>query len=216
MLQYVGGASSGAENGGVSTIMEEVSLRTGMLLLAMPSLRHVDAFRESVVLLCHHDEGGSMGLIVNRPGTLTVDDVLDELGLLKQAKAYHENRQGGDTLPCVFHGGPIDTFRGFVLHDNSEIYDSTMQITGELYLTASRDILEAIAAGAAPESYRLLLGYAGWEAGQLEQELAAGDWLLAPSSAALLFQVPAAQCWATGALQLGITPGSLSMQSGRA
>lgn len=184
---------------------------TGQLLLAMPTLQDPN-FSDSVVLVCHHDGDGCMGLIVNRPREVTLQEVLEDLEIWKP--------EPGATLPDgerrVFEGGPVDEHRGFILHDGWHVYDSTMQITSELHLTASRDILEAIAKGDGPEHFMLILGYAGWGEGQLEQELSNNDWIVAPSSHRILFQELPEDRWEFGARCMGIDRTNLSDQIGHA
>lgn len=176
----------------------QISELTGQLLLATPSLRDPN-FADTVILICHHDSDGCMGLIINRPQQITVPEVLEDLGIEQRSG---EGQPVDNTL--VFEGGPIDTFRGFVLHDSWHIYDSTMQVSAELHLTTSRDVLEELAVGEGPEHYLLILGYAGWGAGQLEQELANNDWLIAPASHHIVFQEPPENRWAFGARCMGI------------
>ena len=185
---------------------------SGQVLLAMPSLqdRH---FRDSVVLLCHHDEEGSMGLIINRSQEVSIIDVLEDLKLTPDRNHIEELP---DNRSLSFEGGPVDPFRGFVLHDGWHIYESTMQITPELHLTTSRDVLEEIAAGAGPEHFMLILGYAGWDAGQLEQELANNDWLIASANHHLVFQAEPEVRWALAAQSMGINRANLTDQIGHA
>jgi len=184
----------------------------GQVLLAMPSLqdRH---FRDSVILICHHDEEGSMGLIINRPQEVSINDVLEDLKLSPDQRYI---RSLPDNRSLSFEGGPIDPFRGFVLHDGWHIYDSTMQITPELHLTTSRDVLEEIAAGNGPEHFMLVLGYAGWDAGQLEQELANNDWLVASANHHLVFQAEPELRWGLAAQSMGINRANLTDQIGHA
>lgn len=189
----------------------QINQLAGQLLLAMPSL-HDPNFANSVVLVCHHDAEGSMGLIINRPREVSVHDVLVDLDI---EPGKTEEIVSTDTQR-VFEGGPVDSFRGFILHDGWHVYESTTQITPELYLTASRDILEALASGDGPEHYLLLLGYTGWGAGQLESELSNNDWLIAPASHHIIFQEPAEGRWNFGARCMGIKPGQLSSQIGHA
>ena len=177
----------------------------GQLLLAMPTMQDA-RFRDSVILVCSHDEEGCMGLMVNRPQQIRVDDVLQDLNITLS----HPIGQP------VYEGGPLDTFRGFVLHDSHYIYDSTMQISESLHLTASRDLLEALGRDEGPSNYLLILGYAGWGGGQLEEELANNDWLIAPASEQLLFHEPPAARWQYAALSIGIERSQLSSQIGHA
>lgn len=184
----------------------------GQVLLATPTLQDRN-FRDSVVLVCHHDEEGAMGLIVNRPQEVSIIDVLEDLKL-KPNRSYLSNLS--ENRAFSYEGGPVDPFRGFVLHDGWQIYDSTMQVTPELHLTTSRDILEEIAAGNGPEHFMLILGYSGWGAGQLEQELANNDWLVASTNQHLLFHTAPEFRWALAARSMGIDKANLSDQIGHA
>lgn len=188
----------------------QINTLAGQLLLAMPSLDDPN-FNGSVVLICHHDEDGCMGLIINQPQDLMLADVLEDLDLEMTPQARREA-----AVRRVFTGGPVDNHRGFVLHDGWHIYDSTMQVSDELHLTASRDILEALARGDGPEHYLMILGYAGWHAGQLEQELADNDWLVAPVSQHIVFHEPPESRWDFGARCMGFERSHLSSQVGHA
>ncbi|MDQ6967742.1 MAG: YqgE/AlgH family protein [Mariprofundaceae bacterium] len=184
----------------------------GKLLLATPSLQDRQ-FKDSVILLCHHDKEGSMGLIINRPQEITIRDVLDDMKLFPKEdvlKTFPEYRL------VSYEGGPMDSFRGFVLHDGWHMYESTMQITPELHLTTSRDVLEELAQGLGPEHFTFILGYAGWDAGQLEQELLDNSWLIVSSSHHLLFETAPEHRWALAAQSMGISKSHLSSQVGHA
>jgi len=187
----------------------QINQLTGQLLLATPSLQD-PSFSDSVILICHHDEEGCMGLMINRPQEIILPDVLVDLGIEAKPELYDETQQR------VYEGGPVDAFRGFVLHDGWDIYDSTMQISEELHLSSSRDVLEDLARGEGPEHFMFILGYAGWHAGQLEQELANNDWLIAPASHHILFQEPPEMRWDFGARCMGIDRSQLSNQVGHA
>ncbi len=190
----------------------QINKLAGQLLLATPSLQDPN-FKDSVVLICHHDDDGCMGLIINRPQDISLSDVLIDLGLQnKQSLADQSNKE----IQRVFEGGPVDDFRGFVLHDSWQVYDSTMEITPELFLTSSRDVLEDLAQGEGPEHYMLILGYAGWQTGQLESELFNNDWLIAPASQRIVFQEPPEQRWDFGARCMGFERSQLSDQIGHA
>lgn len=187
--------------------MPDMQCFTGHVLLAMPS-QTSEPFADGVLLICQHDEQGSMGLMLNKLQKISVRDVLADLQL--------------DILPgatdavdvASYSGGPVDPFRGFILHDSWNIYESTMQVTPEIHLTSSRDVLEAIAKGEGPEHFRLLLGYAGWSAGQLEQELVDNAWLLVPPNPSLLFHTDTEQQWDVAAQSIGVTKSHLSMLTG--
>lgn len=185
---------------------------TGQILLATPSLQDPN-FRDTVVLICQHDRHGCLGLIINRPRDIILDEIFDDMGIRYEAGPAdnHERIQ-----PVVYEGGPMDGFRGFLLHDGWDVYDSTMQVSPELHLTASRDALEELARGQGPEHYMLLLGYAGWGAGQLEQELCDNSWLIAPASHQIIFQEPPEKRWDFAARCMGIERSQLSSQIGHA
>ncbi len=186
----------------------------GKVLLATPSM--IDPmFKDSVVLLCHHDDEGSMGLVLNKTQGISVFDVLDDMGFCDAplAKGKAQMKFGEQ---WVYEAGPVDTYRGFVLHTDHTIYDSTMRIHDDLYLTTSKDILEELAQGKGPEKFLLLLGYAGWSAGQLEQEMIENDWLLGYATPALVFDTPAEDKWTLAAHGIGIERGQLSTQIGHA
>lgn len=182
----------------------QLSELNGQILLATPTLLD-PRFADGVVLLCHHDEDGSMGLLINRPQHITVGAVLDDMKLSKTAM----------DAP-TFEGGPVEPFRGFVLHDGWHIYDSTLCVTPEIHLTTSRDVLEELATGDGPEHFMLILGYAGWDARQLEDEIGRNDWLVVPSSSNIVFHTPIEQRWVVGAQAMGVDRAQLSDQVGHA
>jgi putative transcriptional regulator len=183
----------------------------GQLLLATPSLQDPH-FKDAVVLICSHDSEGSMGLIINRPRKISILDVLTDLDILTDDPVKDA---AGLALP-VYEGGPVDEFRGFVLHDGWHVFDSTMQVTLDLNLTASKDVLQELVKAEGPEHYMLILGYSGWSAGQLEAELANNDWLVAPASHHIIFQEPPEQRWNFGARCMGVERSQLSSQIGHA
>ena len=182
----------------------QLSELKGQLLLATPALMDPH-FHDGVVLLCHHDKEGSMGLIVNRTHHVSVDSVLSDLHL----------KHATMNAP-TYEGGPVEPFRGFVLHDSNRIYKSTLSVTSEISLTTSLDILEEIAAGTGPDQFLLILGYAGWESGQLEEEIGRNDWLIAPADQDIIFHAPVENRWELGAKSVGIDKAQLSMQAGHA
>jgi len=184
----------------------------GTLLIAAPKLQDVH-FAQSVVLLCHHDEQGAMGLVINRLRNVSMLELLQELGIHDDIDEAQRARLAAQQ---VHEGGPVDPMRGFILHDADHVYESTMRVTETLHLSASRDVLTAIAAGSGPQSWLMLLGYAGWGAGQLEQELKQDDWLLAPATPQLIFHTPIQLQWQQALRAQGIDPACLSMQTGHA
>lgn len=177
----------------------------GQLLLAMPTLADPN-FHDGVVLLCHHDDDGSMGLLINRTHKVTVNSVLSDLKL----------GHGHGLNVSTFEGGPVEPFRGFVLHDSQHAYKSTLSITSEISLSTSLDVLEDIAHGSGPEHFLLILGYAGWDGGQLEEEINRNDWLIAPAEQNIIFHAPIEHRWTLAAKSMGVDKAHLSMQAGHA
>ncbi|MDQ6994571.1 MAG: YqgE/AlgH family protein [Mariprofundaceae bacterium] len=184
----------------------------GQLLLATPSLQERQ-FKDTVILLCHHDSEGSMGLIINRPQNISIVDVFEDIQLTPSDHIIHTLMK--DELHS-YEGGPIDPFRGFVIHDGQHVYESTMPITPEIHLTTSKDVLEQIVQEQGPQHFMLVLGYTGWDAGQLEQEMMDNHWLIAPASEQLIFHIEPELRWARAAQSLGVEKSHLSSQIGHA
>lgn len=176
-------------------------------LIALPSLRE-GIFAHSITYLCEHDEDGAMGIIINRPLDMNVDEVLDQLELDEHHHTHHQS---------VYAGGPVQTDRGFVLHRRSpEDWEATLSVSNEISLTSSVDILEAIARNTGPTQSLIALGYAGWAAGQLEAELAESSWLTLPVDDRILFDVPAPARVDAALAKLGISFAQLGSDSGLA
>ncbi len=182
---------------------------SNQLLIATPWLSE-GIFKSSVTYICEHNEEGTMGIIINRPSNLMVQDVLSDLG--ETPSEYFESKP-------VMLGGPVGLERGFVLHQNQQGGDhwmSTLKVTDEVSLTGSRDILEALNEGKGPNNFLLALGYAGWASGQLEQELLDNAWLSLPATLEILFATPIEQIVATAAKQLGVDLTALALHAGNA
>lgn len=181
---------------------------TGALLVAMPGMGD-PRFDRSVILLCDHSEDGAMGLIVNKPvRDMALGDLLHQLDLQALGAAH--------TAP-VHYGGPVESGRGFVLH--SIDYQSglkTLNVANQFGMTATIDVLEAIANGQGPEHALVMLGYSGWGPGQLEGEIARNGWLTASPTADLVFGTDDGGKWAGAVKSLGIDPLALSGVAGRA
>ena len=181
---------------------------TGQVLIAMPGMGD-PRFAGAVVLLCSHSPEGAMGLIVNKPSSdVRVTDLLSQLDL--------ETTRPNLDRPVHF-GGPVETSRGFVLH--SPDYGSriqTLTVTDGVAMTATLDILEDIARGTGPRTAMMLLGYAGWGPGQLEDELGRNGWLTAQAGAGLIFDTPDLEKWGAALKTLGIEPMMLSSSAGHA
>lgn len=186
-------------------MVQSTSLRN-QFLVAMPSLED-EHFDRAVTLMCEHDDEGALGLIVNRPTGLTLTAMLEHLEI--DHHGLSDDRQ-------VYWGGPVQPERGFVIHTELGAWESTTRIADALYLTSSRDVLAGIGNGDAPGRYIVMLGYAGWTAGQLENELMSNAWLNTPVDAAILFSTPAGERWQAATRLLGLDAASLSGDAGHA
>jgi len=178
--------------------VEDTTLLTSLktqLLVAVPSLDDPH-FTRSVALICQHGEHGAMGVIVNRALDLTLGEIFVQMGITSDDAALL-------TTP-VLAGGPVHTERGFVIHDGEKTWESTLPIGNGLSVTTSRDVLEAIARGEGPPHAVVLLGCAGWGAGQLEQELAEHSWLATPFDSKVLFELPLDARWQAAAGGIGV------------
>ncbi|GGO04038.1 UPF0301 protein [Iodidimonas muriae] len=179
----------------------------GQLLLAMPGMSDA-RFDRSVIYLCSHSEEGAMGLVLNEYLTaLTFSELLDQLDI--------ETEGTVQDVP-IFAGGPVETGRGFVLHTNDFIQDSTLVVSETIALTATVDILKAIAEGTGPRQHILALGYAGWSPGQLEQEIQSNGWLTCPADEELVFCTAPDDMWPRAMAMMGVDISMLSSLSGHA
>lgn len=180
----------------------------GKLLIASP-LMGDPRFDRSVVFMCSHGEDQAMGLVVNQPlDGLRLPDLLDQLDICG----------GGEAMDApVFNGGPVNRDRGFVLHSlDVHLGPATLEVSDDLGLTATKEILDALASDTPPRRFLMMLGYAGWEAGQLEDEIGANAWLVCEAEDSLLFSEDEAGKWAGALRQLGVTPEFLTASSGHA
>lgn len=181
---------------------------TNHFLIAMPTLED-DNFSQSVTYICEHSDEGAMGITINRPTDVVLKEVLD------QSHIHLIRPSIGQEI--IYQGGPVQTDRGFILHDKTdEIWDATLDITDELQLTSSKDILEAIANDKGPKEHLITLGYAGWGQGQLEQEMANNIWLSCPANSEIIFNTPIDKRWESAASLLGINLQLLSNDAGHA
>jgi putative transcriptional regulator len=175
-------------------------------LIAMPALRE-GLFANSIAYMIEHDGGGAMGLVINHPMDLCYGDIFDHL---KIPEAHARRSE------AVLIGGPVETHRGFVLHRPCDRqWQSTILIADDVCLTTSLDILHDIAHDNAPPCL-VALGYAGWSAGQLEEELAANAWLTVPADSRIIFDTPLEQRVAAATSRLGIDMRLISSQAGHA
>lgn len=180
---------------------------TGQLLIAMPAMQDT-RFVQSVILVCSHTEEGAMGVVVNHPlRTPKFADLLSQLGVAPSPPRRELS---------VGVGGPVDETRGFVLHSADWLSDTSLQVDDTHTLSANLDILQAVAAGGGPEKAVLLLGYAGWGEGQLDQEMRQNSWLSVAADDAIIFDTAHNTKWQRALAKLGIDPGMLSGAVGRA
>ncbi|MEJ2059361.1 MAG: YqgE/AlgH family protein [Gammaproteobacteria bacterium] len=187
--------------------MGDLTSLSNQFLIAMPSLADPN-FVRSVSFICEHSEQGALGLVINHPLDMQLGDLCEQLDLPCEDDAVRG-------LP-VYSGGPVQPERGFVLHQPTGNWESTLQITENLALTTSADILQALAAGEGPSHTLIALGYAGWAAGQLEHELASNAWLTCPADPHILFDLPPQHRWQAAATKLGVDLSLLSGDAGHA
>ena len=173
----------------------------------MPSLNDPN-FDGTVTYLCKHDADGAFGLVVNRPLDMQAAEVFEQLDLEVVDSAQAEQP--------VLGGGPVQPSLGFVLHQSTAIFESTLDTDAEIKVTISRDILQSMAGGQGPSPAVITLGYAGWDAGQLETELAANSWLSVPADPTIIFDTPIEQRWAAAAGLLGVDISQLTNYAGHA
>lgn len=190
-------------------LSHERSYLDGQMLVAMPCMAD-DRFARSVIYLCAHSEEGAMGIIVNQPSRVkNFPELLVQLNVISPDDLIRLPRRAGKIQ--VLTGGPVQTDRGFVLHSpDFHLDNSTMPIDDRVSLTATIDILRAIAAGSGPDRALLALGYAGWDAGQLEDEMQHNGWLHCPADPALLFDSRLDTKYDRALRSIGVDPARLS------
>lgn len=185
----------------------------GQFLIAMPSMTD-DNFSRTVIFICAHSEEGAMGFIINRPQALTFPEVLMHLKLIGKDDTH--------TLPIAMRnfpirsGGPVENGRGFVLHSDDFHSESSIPVNDEISLTATLDVVKAMARGDGPKRAALMLGYAGWAAGQLEVEMANNTWLNCPASESIIFDRGLDLKYERALALMGVTPAMLSSEAGHA
>ena len=176
-------------------------------LIAMPNLLDPN-FSRSVTLICEHDRNGAIGLVINRPTTITLSELFQQLKIECSASKVADTH--------VLSGGPVSPENGFVLHRPLGEWENTLNVSNEMGLTTSIDILGAMASGTGPSESIISLGYAGWAAGQLEKELASNAWLTHPADGDMLFQTPHEELWDAAARAIGVDMSLLSHEAGHA
>jgi putative transcriptional regulator len=184
---------------------------TNQFLIAMPGMVD-ETFAGSVVYLCEHTEKGALGLVINKPIDIKLRNLFEKVELKLDRAELAEQP--------VYFGGPVQTERGFVLHekigDGPTPYNSTLSIPGGLEMTTSKDVLEALAEGAGPSKVLVTLGYSGWQAGQLEEEIGRNGWLTVGADPKVIFDTPIEQRYERALSLLGIDPHMLSQEAGHA
>lgn len=180
---------------------------TNQFLIAMPTLDDPN-FARTVTYVCAHNEDGAMGIVINRPLRLDLAEVL-----LQMEMEASDPRIG---LQVVYQGGPVHRDRGFIIHSPALDFGSTIRVSDDIAVSTSREILSAMSRGEGPADTLVALGYAGWGAGQLEQEIQQNAWLNGPATADIIFHAPPEQRWERAAAHLGIDLGLLSSDIGHA
>jgi putative transcriptional regulator len=186
------------------TIVQSLS---NHFLIAMPGLDDPNFYR-TTTYICEHDENGALGVVINRPLDMKLGEILQHMDIGASNKEILSRQ--------VYMGGPVQNDRGFVLHEPPGNWEATLKVTDSIGITSSRDILQAIAEGNGPKNAIVTLGYAGWGAGQLEQELADNTWLSGPASSKIVFETPSEERWVAAAALLGIDLNLLSGDAGHA
>lgn len=187
--------------------MDKASYMTGQLLIAMPSMLDPN-FRQTVTYICEHSEHGALGLVINRPMDIDLGKIFEQLSM-----ETADTHLASTPIMC---GGPVQTERGFVIHESDEAWETSASITDAIHVTTSQDILTSMAAGKGPTRAMVALGYAGWSAGQLEFEITENAWLNVPANSQILFDTPFDDRWKQAAGLLGVDLATLSMDAGHA
>ncbi|HJV72055.1 YqgE/AlgH family protein [Ideonella sp.] len=184
---------------------------SNQFLIAMPGMLD-DSFAGTVVYLCEHSERGALGLVINKPIDINLKNLFDKVELNLEREELAEQP--------VFYGGPVQTERGFVLHEpqggEGQAFSSTLQVPGGLEMTTSKDVLEAMSHGQGPKKVLVTLGYSGWSAGQLEDEISRNGWLTVAAQPEVIFDTPVAMRYERALALLGIDPRMLSQEAGHA
>ena len=180
---------------------------TNQLLVAMPGLEDPQ-FAQTVTLICEHGDKGALGIVLNKPLTMKLSEVLAQMKLPAESDSIAEQ--------IVLSGGPVHQDRGFVLHRPGGSWESTHRISDNIQVTTSRDVLAAMARGEGPDNAFIALGYAQWEAGQLERELKENTWLTLPVTDAQLFDLPYEERWSAAWRSLGVDVAKVSTRAGHA
>jgi len=176
-------------------------------LIAMPGLND-SSFAHTVTYICEHSDKGAMGVVINTATPMQLKEIFAQMELADAAE------EAGDQI--VMSGGPVQPERGFVLHPSDSKWQSTLEVSPDISLTASRDIIVALAEGRGPKQYLITLGYAGWGEGQLEEEIASNSWLTVHADKDIIFNTPFEQRWTAAAQTLGIDVNLITSTAGHA
>jgi putative transcriptional regulator len=187
--------------------MNEPGYLTNQLLIAMPAMGDPN-FSQTVALICDHGPRGALGLILNKPLEMRMGEVFAQLDIGIGTGSVADRP--------VLRGGPMQTDRGFVVHRAGGQWESTLKVSDAIHVTTSRDILTSIARGEGPGEAVIALGYAGWDSGQLEEEIRANAWLNAPVDSGIIFDLPFESRWRAAARLLGVELSRMSPISGNA
>jgi putative transcriptional regulator len=196
-----------------STLKNKGGFLDGQFLIAMPSMADSN-FARTVVYICAHSDAGAMGFIINRAQNLSFTDVLLHLDMIDSDDAILLPDHARN-FP-IQAGGPVESGRGFVLHTDDYKSDNSIPVSRDISLTATLDIIRAISRGGGPKRATLLLGYAGWGAGQLEAEIGSNGWLNCPPSEELIFDRSLDNKYERALALLGVNPAMLSSEAGHA
>jgi len=180
---------------------------TNQLLIAMPGMPDPN-FSTTVTLVCEHNDDGALGIVINRPLRLHLGELFEQLAVADADPSAADRP--------VVNGGPVGIDRGFVLHDSGYSFENSIDISGDLQLTFSRDVLDALATGNGPGKSLVALGYAGWEPGQLENEILANSWLNVTATTDIVFDLPFNERWSAAARTLGIDINQIAPDAGHA
>jgi putative transcriptional regulator len=187
--------------------MDLTNSLTNQLLIAMPGLADPN-FNSTVTLICEHTDEGALGIVINRPLTLQLGGLFEQLDVTSVNSEVAQDP--------VLMGGPVGQERGFVLHNSEHTFENSLEVSGDIKLTLSRDIIDALAAGSGPQKSLVAIGYAGWGAGQLEDEMLANSWINVPASPDIVFETPFEDRWASAANKIGIDISRMSPDAGHA
>ncbi|WP_413111025.1 YqgE/AlgH family protein [Thaumasiovibrio sp. DFM-14] len=180
-------------------------------LVAMPGM--IDPrFKRTVIYICEHNDEGAMGLIINQPIEITLDAMLEQIEIERDLPVDDPHSLDQPVL----NGGPVAEDRGFVLHDAASTFTSSEKVSEHLTITTSKDVLETLGTQLAPAQFMVALGYAGWDAGQLESELVENSWLTVEADPAIIFDTPINERWNKAIAQFGVNSANLSSQAGHA